>query len=173
MDAIDSKIKAYLEKQSLLQSGRSRTSLSADDLYRFIMNELEGRELERVIHHLKSDPEDRELVRRARRLMEDEPASETQAVPTSLVQRAKKLSPNPFSRKQRLNTALFAAGAASFALSFADSRHFIQWVALAFFLCLKATLDRRALKTQILIYKTLQDDTQAASDHLHRPSSRL
>ena len=116
---------------------------------------------------------------------------ENRPVPPELVRRAKELMPEtgpsancphcgkritPFKKPpqaQKWNVLWLLAGAAAFILSFAFARYFLQFLAVALFCGFKWALDRRALKTQILIYRALQEDDAAGQHRLHTPSSRL
>jgi len=120
-------------------------------------------------------------------------AEERKDVPEPLVARAKALMPGrpgvpcphcgkpitPFKkplRSQRLWNALWLALAAgSFALSFAFPGYFVQCVAAGFLFGVKWIVDQKAAKTQILIYKALQEEgsKEASSRDLHRSSSPL
>ncbi|MGH7197617.1 MAG: hypothetical protein ACREH5_02605 [Candidatus Omnitrophota bacterium] len=120
-------------------------------------------------------------------------AGERKEVPPFLVEKAKALMPGrpgvacphcgkpitPFKkpiRNQTLWNALWLILAAgSFALSFLFPGYFVQCVALAFLFGVKWIVDQRAAKTQVLIYKALQEEVskEPAARDLHRSSSHL
>ena len=120
-------------------------------------------------------------------------SEEKKEVPRSLVKKAKALRPGrpgiacphcgkpitPFKKpiqSQRFWNALWLLlAAASFALSFSIPRYFVQCVALAVLFGVKWIVDQKAAKTQVLIYKALQDkDSQEPSPRdLHRSSTPL
>ena len=85
----------------------------------------------------------------------------------------------PFKRplqNQRLWNALWLLLAAgSFALSFVFRGYFIQWIALAVLFGVKWIVDQKAAKTQVLIYKALQekDPKEPSPRDLHRSSTPL
>ena len=104
-------------------------------------------------------------------------------VPTALLNRVKKfklqgpgpLCPHcgkpitsfkkPLAGQRLWNIAWASSAALSFLLSFLFHRYFFQFVALTVLFGVKWIVDQRATKTQILIYKALQEEAA--------PSSRL
>jgi hypothetical protein len=120
-------------------------------------------------------------------------SEERKEVPRPLVDKAKALMPagaavscphcgkpiTPFKKpigRQRLWNALWLGLAAgSFALSFVFPGTFVQWVALSVLFGVKWIVDQRAARTQVLIYKALQEETpkERASRDLHRSSTHL
>ena len=113
---------------------------------------------------------------------------ETRPVPPGLVQKAKDLmgasSPSaacphcgkpitPFKkppRAQKWNALWLGTAVLAFALSFVFPLYFMQFLAAALFCGFKWAIERRALKTQILIYKAL---SETEHHRLHQHSSRL
>lgn len=189
MDKTETMLKEYLEKE------RSRTGLGrrpgaypeAHDLAAFIEDKLKGAELERMLDHLRDHRQDAELVLAARRLMAGSSESEGTQVPAEFVARAKSLMPGrtaacphcgkpitPFKKppaRQRWLNALWLAGmTVSFALSFVFPARFYQCLAAALLFGIKWIVDQKATRTQILIYKALEDGEKS---HLHRGDSRL
>ena len=70
MDSIDDKLKEYLEKERQ-RLGRGQRDLCppTEDFYQFIMDELKGERLEKMLGHLRNCAEDQELVIKTRRLL--------------------------------------------------------------------------------------------------------
>src|SRR3989344_5345057 len=93
MDKIDLALKDFLEKGKFV---KTRTTLSAEtpsteDLCRFIRDELETIELERILNHLKTHPEDEVLVTQARELLSRLQEADSQKAPAAAVARAQGL----------------------------------------------------------------------------------
>lgn len=77
-------------------------------------------------------------------------------------------------QQQILSNAIWlGAAAAFFAASFMYPRYFVQWALMAAFCGFKWALDQRATKTQILIYKALQEEGKAEAKDLHRVKDHL
>ena len=113
---------------------------------------------------------------RAEGLFQREAESAGEQVPTELVQKAKRLfagrlqaacphchrAVTPFKRplqSQRVQNLLWLAlTAAAFAGSFLVRRYFLQFLALAVLAGVKFVVDSKSTKTQIMIYKALQED---------------
>ena len=94
MDSLDKSIKDFLSKESAKLNGVSRRrdlAPTVDDFYAFLMDDMEGEALESMLRHLKSHPEDRELVAKARGLMEDVESSEKEQVPEKLKAKVKNM----------------------------------------------------------------------------------
>ena len=100
-------------------------------------------------------------------------------VPKAILDRVKKFKPpvagpscphcgkpltafkKPLASQRLWNAVWMSAALVSFALSFALPRYFFQFIAMAVLSGVKWIVDRRATKTQILIYKALQEDPEA------------
>lgn len=117
---------------------------------------------------------------------------ETRRVPPELVQKAKDLVPGgrpgamqcphcgkPIAAPKKPSTGdwnlvWLAASAGAFGLSFALPDYFYQCLAAALLCGFKWIIERRARKTQILIYKALSGEAGEGSAHrLHRHTTRL
>lgn len=118
--------------------------------------------------------------------------AEGREIPAGLAQKAKDLMPGasgpaavcphcgkavtPFKKSSSSasrNALWLAAGAAAFALSFYVRPYFMQCLAVALFCAVKWAIERRALKTRILLYKALSEGEGAEASRLHRHASRL
>ncbi len=77
----------------------------------------------------------------------------------------------PLASQRVWNALWLSAAIAAFAMSFVFPRYFFQYVALTVLFGVKWIVDQRATKTQILIYKALQDDSE--SFHRQHTPSRL
>ena len=193
MDKIDQAIKDYLVRNRGVRFGRRDKGLypSTEEFYSFIADELEGAELERMLSHLAIHPEDQELVSKARELLKSERESERTEVPIELSRKVKNLvsgtaklmcphcgkAITPFKRPPQRqvfwNLLWMGAGAVSFILSFVFHRYFLQFLALGLFFGMKWVVDQKATKTQIMIYKALEQDQEKPSHSGHRVGSHL
>ena len=93
MDKIDLALKDFLEKGKFV---KTRTTLSAEtpsaeDLCRFIRDELDSAELERMLSYLKTHPEDQALVTQARGLLSRLEEADSEKAPAAAVARAQGL----------------------------------------------------------------------------------
>ena len=190
MDKIDLALKDFLEKGKFV---KTRTTLSAEtpsaeDLCRFIRDELDSAELERMLSYLKTHPEDQALVTQARGLLSRLEEADSEEAPAAAVRRAqnlmgqtpalkcphcgKPITPfkQPLKRQWLWNGLWLALAILSFALSFFIPRYFFQYLAVALLFGIKWIVDQRAQKTKILIYKALQQEER---ESLHRLSSHL
>ena len=178
MDSLDKQIKDYLarEKAVFKPANRFQDASSAEEIARFINDELEGEALSRMLRQLKEDPEMQKLVREARLLTARVHEADKTLVPTDWERQAKGIFSNkanvscphcgkaitpfkkPVGRQNLTNFLWLAASAASFITSFFYHHYFYQCLALALFFGIKWVLDRRSTKTQILIYKALKDE---------------
>ena len=190
MDNLDSHIKDYLTDKASLPGDRGAYPTS-EDLYRFVMDELQGEALEKMAAHLRDHADDQAVVVKARELLKNERGAQGEPVPAEWIERAKSLMApalkcphcgkaiTPFKSPERTqkfrNAVLFLAAAAAFILSFAYRRYFFQFVALAVLLGVKWIVDQKSMKTQILIYRALREDEGKTHPHkdLHRISSHL
>ena len=77
----------------------------------------------------------------------------------------------PLAAQRFWNIVWILAALASFGLSFIVPRYFLQLVAAAVLFGVKCLIDQRATKTQVLIYKALQEESE--SFHRHQTPSRL
>lgn len=117
---------------------------------------------------------------------------ETRAVPPGLIQKAKDLVPGPkpgmascphcgrpigSPRKPASgdwNLLWLAASLVFFGLSFVFPDYFFQCLAASVICACKWIVERRARKTQILIYKALMEEPGEGAGHrLHRHTTRL
>ncbi len=195
MDSLDKKIKEYLvseRKARVAERGLStRAGYPTDeDLYSFVTDALEGRDLLKMLEYLKSDPRAMELVSTARLLAQEEASSDRQDVPQRLLNDAKALwkpalSANcphcgklitpfkkPVKRQGQWNLLWLVLTVAGFGLSFLFHRYFLQYLSLGVLAGFKWIMDRRSLRTQILIYKALGDGGGNAHSHEELPRSR-
>jgi len=190
MNKIDLALKDFLEQRKFEKrhSPVSAEYPSADDFYRFIHDELETAELERMLDHLKAHPEDQTLVAQARGLISRLQEADSETAPAASVQRAqsfmgqtptlkcphcgKPITPfkQPLKRQWLWNGLWLALAILSFALSFFIPRYFYQCLVAAFLFGVQWIVGQRAQKTQILIYKALQQEER---ESLHRLSSHL
>ena len=211
MDKIDLALKDFLEKggfassavkasapacrtgRDLRGSAAPNRALSAEypsieDLCRFIHDELDSVELERILNYLKIHPEDQELVAQARGLLSRMQEADSQSAPAVAVRRAqglmgqtttlkcphcgKPITPfkQPFKRQWLWNGLWLMLAILSFSLSFFVPRYFFQCLAAALLFGIKWIVEHRAQKTKILIYKALQREEYQS---LHRISSHL
>ncbi len=190
MDKIDLALKDFLEKGKFV---KTRTTVSSgypstEELYRFIHDELETAELERMMDYLKTHPEDHELVAQARGLISRLQEADSEKAPAASIRRAqglmgcvptlkcphcgKPITPfkQPLKRQWFWNSLWLALAILSFALSFFVPRYFFQCLAAALLFGIQWIVGQRAQKTQILIYKALQQEER---ESLHRLSSHL
>ncbi len=194
MDALDNTLKTYFKNALAAAGGRARAVAwpSEEEFCLFIDDRLKGEALERVLDCLRREPEAREMVLRARQLIRDGSESGPERVPAASLERAKALMPagpalscphcgkavtpfkKPLSAQARLNFIWLVLASAAFVASFFYPRYFLQCLTLALVFGVKWIFDARALKTQIMIYKALQEDQAPAhSSRLHNPSGHL
>ena len=126
------------------------------------------------------DPMDRKLKKFFLQELSNElPKAEKEAVPGRVVRAAQALMKKnepplcphcrkpitpfkaPVGRQQLFSVLWLALAAGSFLLSFRFHSYFLQFLALALFFGTKWAVDRRAMKTQILIYKALKETEEA------------
>ena len=193
-DKIDQLIKNYFQKRSAGVSGQRDSAVYPDSgiLYSYLNDELEDRNLERMVSFLKNNPEAQELVLKARQIMGSESGWENENVPPALVQRAKRLMTagdafgtcphcgkritpfkKPLSSQRWKNIVWLALGASTFALSFVVHRFFYQFLAATLLFGFKWIVEQRATKTQIMIYKALSEESGSEKHRLHQHSSHL
>ncbi len=193
MENIDRQLKAYLESARGALPARDRLDdyPAVEDYRLFVTGALKEEALERMLAHLKIDPDAQELVRSARALLAASAEAGGESVPPEMEARARGLvkeSPQvrcphcgqgitPFKKPLSVQKAwswVWAAGAVtSFALSFVFPYRFMQFLVLTLLFGVKWIVDRRVQKTQILVYKALSDNQEASHGHLHRTSSHL
>ena len=189
-DKLEQWIEDYLESRPGGQR-QNPNAPSSWDLYRYLNDELEGAELERVLAFLKDNAEGQDLVTRARELMQSEGGWENEAVPSESVKKVKALMRGgkktscphcggpitPFKKPLKAQAWAVAGwlilATAAFVLSFFVRRYFMQFLAAAVLAGVKAIVELRAAKTQILIYKALSDTTGGTEHRLHHHSTRL
>src|SRR3989338_1098015 len=181
MDELDKQIKSYFQSEMPALSTRGHgTPPTAEEFYLFIMDRLDGKAMSAFLAYLRGNSDAQRMVREARKLLETENSSERQMVPQDWMERVKALNlghssalcPHcrkpitPFRRpigKQKLQSALWLlSSTTAFLASFYFHRYFYQCLALALFCGIKWIMDRRAIKSQILIYKALKDDNESA-----------
>ncbi len=179
MKTIDETIKDYLRRnrsQGLGGASRFSDTPGVEDFYHFLMDDLKGESLERMLEHLKNHPDDQKLIASARLLLEGHEEAEKTFVPAPLLEKAKGLMPagrlaqcphcgkpitpfnKPLSKQKRSNGVWFVLAVGAFLLSFAYPRFFLQWLCLAVLSGFKWIMDQRATRSQILIYKALQQE---------------
>lgn len=167
MSRTDDLIKAYFESSGAALGGGERPGAypGPEDLAAFIDDRLKGAELERMLAYLRSNPEAQALVRTLRGLLSSLEGSNAEKVPQALLDRAKGLGsgrrPAP---KRSLWQLWMVLSIAAFAGSFLVPHYYVQFVAAGVLCGVKAIVDQKAAKTQILIYKALED---AEKSHLH------
>ena len=206
MDKIDLALKDFLESAIKASAPACRTGRdlrgsaspnrasvsaeypSAEDLCRFIRDELQSVELERMLNYLKTHPEEQALVAQARGLISRLQEADSEKTSAASVARAQGLMGHvptlkcphcgkpitPFKqplKRQRLWSGLWLGLALlSFLLSFLIPRYFFQCLVVALLFGIKWIVDQRAQKTKVLIYKALQHEEHQS---LHRLSSHL
>ena len=172
MDNIDLILKNYLEEKRRTQLGARPVPdfPATKDFYRFLTGGLKGQALEKFLEHLKSSPEDQDLVRQARELLEASPQeSSTTQVPEELVQRAQGLMPPGQAprrpRAGRWRYAWLIGAISAFLISFIVPRYFLQFSTLTIVLAAKWIVEERQAKTRILVYQALGKETQSADSN--------
>ena len=189
-DKIERLIKNYLEKQPRPAGQRQLPHYPEPlELYRYLTDELQGGELEKMLNFLRNNEEGQVLVRSAREIMEKESGWEKESVPPDWIKVAKKMGAKsqntvcphcgkpftpfkkPLASQKWMNLAWLVLAAASFALSFVFRRYFMQFLVASTLAGIKAIVELRATKTHILIYKALSDEP--SQYRLQDHSSRL
>ena len=179
MDTLEKEIKNFINQERRASGLGMRDSAlypTETDFYLFLTDQLEGRDLEKMLNHLKTYPEDQLVVLTARRLFLQMSEAEKEAVPPGLLNRIRSGIPSkqsvdcphchraitpfkkPLSRQKLLNLLWLAAGITLFSLSFFNRRFFIQWVVMGALCIAKWIVDQKTTKTQIMIYKALSED---------------
>ena len=193
-DNIEQLLKQYLERSAGAVSERRENVNYPDtgDLYRYLNDELTGTELERMLAFLRDNEEGQTLVKNARRLMQSDGGWENENLDPKDIHRAGSLMSGtsqsalcphcgkpvtsfkkPLSAQRWANLAWLALALAAFALSFIFRRYFMQFLVVTVLAGVKALVELRATKTQILIYKALSDEQDSHQQRLHQHSSRL
>ena len=195
MDDLDLKIRSFLQKRrhSDVDTGISRLSFSpdTDEICRYLKDELKGTALERMIEHLKNSPEDQELVIQARQILEETPAEASVRVPKAWIQNAKQaafskkeiycphcgkgITPfkKPVSEQKKLNVLWLTLAVAAFFGSFVVKRYFMQCLLASILFGVKWIVDEKMARTQILIYKALEQESDSGHSRLHEHHSNL
>lgn len=193
MDNLDKKIKEYLSSGRKEGLGSRGVYPSEEELYLFLTDSLKGAELTRMLEHLKDDKEASLLVAKLRAVIAEGVERSAPDPPSGLVRRVKGLfkerhsatcphcgkaiTPFKKSAKPLLFWSVFwlCLSLGGFGLSFVFPRYFMQCLALAILAGFKWVLDRRSLRTHILIYKALEESGNSEHSHkdLHRLSSQL
>ncbi len=176
-DAIDRAIRAHLQDRRGVV-GRAGGYPDADTYYRFVMDELQGAELQQMLDFLKDSDEERHFVLSLRKMEGSALRADKVSVPAAWIEDAKRRQGNtpgavcphcgksirvggPTPLRRYLWSVLWLALAAgSFGASFIFKRFFMQWLALSLFFGFKWVMDLRQAKTQILIYKALKPSAE-------------
>jgi hypothetical protein len=164
----------------------------AGQIYRYLNEELSGVELTAFLEALKKDVQLQETVLKARELLLNEHEAESQAVPAPWLKSvlAMKRPPargavcphcgktiTPFKtppRSRRWKNLFWVSGMIlAFCLSFFLRRYFMQCLAVSVLCGVKAVVEMRALKTQVLIYKALSDGDPGQQHRLQPHAPRL
>ena len=176
MDKLDQQIKALLQEeyQARLLKNRDRQAPAFLDFYGFIVNELDEKRSASVLLYLQNNPEAQEFIQRARLLLKEQPSATLQEVPRDWIASAKKLAAKkdlscphcgkgitsfkkPLSKQKMISMSMIVLAVAAFGLSFVFKRYFLQFLALTIIFAFKYIVDQKAIKTQILVYKALED----------------
>ncbi len=198
MDNLDRLLKEFLaqERQRLEPQGRITFDYpSVEDFYLYLTDGLGDEALQKMLEHLKKHPEDQAFVMKARKLLEAEGGQGDQTPSLKAVEMAKALlkektglacphcggTITPFKKPIKPQIAWsitwIALAAASFTLSFLFRGYFMQFLALTLLFGVKWIVDRKAIKTQIIVYKALHDvqgdEISSRSKDLHRAPSHL
>lgn len=193
MHLLDEQIKDYFEHVvPMLPEEGLKPVPSTEEFCRFLLDRLEGKDLDDFLDYLKAHPEAQKMITRARNMLNTVDQAERQKVPSGWKRQAKDLvlkQPNvrcphcgksitpfkkPIGRQNIYNILWLLAATVSFLASFYYRRYFYQCLALALFFGVKWIFDRKATRTQILIYKALKDDLASVhSRDLHNPLSHL
>ena len=189
MDAIEKEIKNFIARERrALGLGRRENAVypRETDFYLFLTDQLSGEDLERMLNHLKINPQDQSFVVTARKLISEMGQADQESVPADLIAKARSLVPQkeavacpychraitpfkkPLSRQKILNLAWLAAGICFLGLSFFIRRFFIQWAVLGALCVAKWIVDQKSTKTQIMIYKALSEESSRESNRLEK-----
>ncbi|HTL71105.1 MAG TPA: hypothetical protein VL404_07425 [Candidatus Eisenbacteria bacterium] len=173
MDKLDRQLKEFIAARRFTGARRPQAP-SVEDYLLYLEGALEGEPLERMLDHLKTDAEARHLIIEARALLEGGAEARHEAVPAGALERARSLGrkKSPLRRQGLLTAIWLGIAAVSFAASFFVPRYYMQFLVLTVLFGFKGILDARQLKTQILIYKTLTEETPA-NGHLQNARPRL
>ena len=194
MEQLDQLIKNYILNKKAVEKLRGR-GLGVPDahlFYLFLTDKLQGDALVRVLEFIKEDEDAQAFIIQARKLLEESSGLEM-PIPRGMVSGAKALmsktnqsecphcgkSITPFKtplKKQELRNALWMVlGVSAFLLSFVFRAYFLQCLVVALLFGVKWIVDQKATKTQILIYKALQSDSDKPSDtsRLHKHAGHL
>lgn len=167
--------------------------LTDEEVRLFVENRLDGERLESVLARLASSADDRALVSAARKRLAGASEAGNERVHESLLRAASGSVParagasscphcggaiTPFKKspaRQKLTIGLWAAvSLAGLGASFVFPRYFVQCLVVCVLAGVKAIVDQRALKTQILVYRALEEPFDAPKrGHLHRDDARL
>ena len=194
MDALDRKIKQLLETRAVVAAPEDGYCPTSEDYYLFLEGRLDGNRLDKMLGYLKTHPEAQRMVVEARKLIADEVGETFPVVPEALIKKVSALMPNagwvacphcgkaitPFKKKLQFQKALnllwLGLAALSLALSFFVRHYFLQFLALAVVFAVKWIVEQKSTKTQILIYRALEQESANSrrdSEHLHRFPSHL
>ena len=194
MDKLDKQILEYLEREAANLKGEARISEapSTEEYCQFLHEELEGEALKKILQYLRNNPAAQKMIAQARRLVSQEKEANMPWPPADWVKKAKDLMPKnmdiscphcgkgitPFkkpAKKQNLfNWLWLALCVTAFSISFIYRHYFFQCLAAAVLFGIKAIIDLKSTKTQILIYKALKEEEgHTRSKDLQNLSSHL
>ena len=187
MDDMDKELKGYFGRSETAHPGtRPAVGIDGVEVARFLEGQLTGERLAAVLRALQADATLRDCVRMSAGLTDQADAAGSEVVPAGWMTEMKALVKpvggsgcRVCAQRRMKDTAsalwlLLAVG--SFGLSFAFSHYFIQWVVLAAFFGFKWVMDRKAARTQVMIYKALSSDAESKSgpqSRLQKPSGHL
>ncbi len=167
---------------------------SVEALCDYLTGRLDAKSHEEVARYFEEHPDETFFIEKAKELLSSKSSQEDMAVPEEWVERAKNLMKKnqaqnkarcphcggaitPFKKplgSQRFLIVLWSALAlTAFTLSFVIRHYFVQWTALALVFAVKAMIDQRSAKTQILIYKALSEEQGQRDRDLQGLRSRL
>ncbi|MBI4432959.1 MAG: hypothetical protein HY592_05730 [Candidatus Omnitrophica bacterium] len=164
MDVFEKQIKDFVIRQRAAK-GMSRQlpegGPSTEEFYRYLVDELKGEPFKKMVDHLRRHPDDVEVVLKARALWVNLSEAQGECAPEKAIRAAQGIFKEPKKTAvcPKWLHRLYAAGmVAAFLGSFLLPRYFLQFLALAVLLGIKWIVDERAARTQILIYKALQEE---------------
>jgi hypothetical protein len=178
VDALDRKMKEWVAAQYESRKIKSRARAfcpSTEDFYRFVTNDLEGDALQRMVDYLRQNPEDQDFVVQAREVLKNQGEAEGEKVPERWIDRARHprvpFQKTSAAQKKRLGIYLVCS-VVFFLASFLVRRYFVQCLVLSLLSGILWVVERRAFKTQVLIYKSLAENSDSeSSDKSQRQTS--
>lgn len=154
MDKEDQLLREYLKSKRESQSLDSKAP-SVEQYYRYLTGETNESETLWMEQYLVAHKEAQNLILHARELLEKRENSDKSRVPSELLNSVKK--PSKASKSASWAVFYYSLSGISFILSFLVHRYYMQFLVLALLFGLKAILDQRAHRTQVLVYKALQN----------------